>query len=143
MDYHPYTAYHISESLQLLLFTAVGFFLLLKKLEPEPKISLDTDWLYRMGGRLVYWLARKPVQSVDTCFGEAYRVSGLVPIMKSALSIRRFDNQVIDGAVDGLARCVAGTGAHIRQFQRWRVQESLAIALVLIGVALLAGFLFF
>ncbi len=32
--YHPYTAYHLSETLQILLFTALGFFLLLKKLTP-------------------------------------------------------------------------------------------------------------
>ena len=38
-DYHPYTSYHVSETLQILLFTAVGFFLLLKKLVPEPTIS--------------------------------------------------------------------------------------------------------
>ena len=51
VDYHPYTSYHISETLQVLLFTAVGFFVFLKKLVPEPTISLDTDWFYRMGGR--------------------------------------------------------------------------------------------
>ena len=47
-QYHPYNAAHISETLQILLFTALGFFLLLKKLKPEPTISLDMDWFYRM-----------------------------------------------------------------------------------------------
>ena len=73
--YHPYTAYHVSETLQILLFTALGFFLLIKKLAPEPTISLDLDWFYRKGGRGFLWLARKPVQSVDTCVGELYRVA--------------------------------------------------------------------
>jgi multicomponent Na+:H+ antiporter subunit D len=45
--YAPYTAYHLAEALQILLFTALGFFLLLKKLAPEPTISIDMDWLYR------------------------------------------------------------------------------------------------
>ena len=40
-----------AETLQILLFTALGFFLLIKKLEPEPVISLDMDWFYRIGGR--------------------------------------------------------------------------------------------
>ncbi len=35
-EYHPYTAYHIFETLQILLFTGLGFFLLLKKLVPDP-----------------------------------------------------------------------------------------------------------
>ena len=52
---------------------ALGFFLLLKKLVPEPTISLDMDWFYRKGGRAFLWLARKPVQAVDTVVGELYR----------------------------------------------------------------------
>src|SRR5262249_52265123 len=49
VDYQPYTAYHLSETLQILLFTGLGFFLLLNKLRPEAKISLDLDWFYREG----------------------------------------------------------------------------------------------
>ena len=72
-EYHPYTAYHIFETLQILLFTGLGFFLLLKKLVPEPTISLDMDWFYRKGGRAFLWLARKPIQVADTFVGELYR----------------------------------------------------------------------
>jgi hypothetical protein len=53
-EYHPYTAYHIFETLQILLFTGLGFFLLLKKLVPEPTISLDMDWFYRKGWRVSF-----------------------------------------------------------------------------------------
>ncbi len=37
VEYHPYTAYHVSETLQILLFTALGFFLFIDKLRPEAK----------------------------------------------------------------------------------------------------------
>ena len=86
MGFHPYTAYHISETLQILLFTALAFFVLvkLKKIEPHAGRNLDLDWFYRMGGRAFLWLARKPIQAVDTGVGEVYRVGGLVPLMKSA-----------------------------------------------------------
>ncbi|MDZ7640564.1 MAG: Na(+)/H(+) antiporter subunit D [Desulfurivibrio sp.] len=61
--YEPYTAYHLLETMQILLFTALGFFLFLKKLTPEPVTSLDLDWFYRMGGRVFQladeqWLGR-------------------------------------------------------------------------------------
>jgi multicomponent Na+:H+ antiporter subunit D len=57
VHYEPYTAYHVVETLQILAFTALGFFLFLKKLTPEPTISLDLDWFYRMGGRIFFLTA--------------------------------------------------------------------------------------
>ena len=103
-EYHPYTAYHVFETLQILLFTGLGFFLLLKKLVPDPTISLDMDWFYRKGGRAFLWLARKPVQAADTFVGELYRLAGLVPLMMSARVAGLFDNEVIDGAGGWLGR---------------------------------------
>jgi hypothetical protein len=48
VEYHPYTAYHISETLQILLFTALGFFLLLKKLTPRRRsVSISTGFTAR------------------------------------------------------------------------------------------------
>jgi multicomponent Na+:H+ antiporter subunit D len=46
-DYAPYTARHVMATLGLLGFTALGFVLLLQHLDPEPAVSLDTDWFYR------------------------------------------------------------------------------------------------
>jgi multicomponent Na+:H+ antiporter subunit D len=47
VDYDAYTLSHLFWELQLLLFTGLGFFLLLKHVGGEAKISIDTDWLYR------------------------------------------------------------------------------------------------
>jgi multicomponent Na+:H+ antiporter subunit D len=128
VDYHPYTAYHISETLQILLFTGLGFFLLLNKLRPEPKISLDLDWFYRKAGQAFLWLARKPVQAADTLVGELYRLIGLVPLMKTARLAGMFDNEAIDGFVDGIAQSVRGVGRRLRLAQRGQMQENLAFA---------------
>ena len=49
VEYAPYSARHVLATLGLLSFTALGFFVLLEHLDPEPKISLDTDWFYRRG----------------------------------------------------------------------------------------------
>lgn len=138
VDYHPYTAYHVSETLQILLFTAVGFFLLVKKLEPEPTISLDTDWFYRMGGRLFLWVAKRPVQSADANVGEAYRTIGIDPLMATVRAVGRFDNGVIDGGVDGIAKVVGRLGGRIRSVQRGRVQETLAFTFAAAAVIIMA-----
>jgi multicomponent Na+:H+ antiporter subunit D len=141
VEYHPYTSYHLSETLQLLLFTAVGFFLLIKKLAPEATVSLDLDWFYRKGGRLFLWIARKPVQALDTVVGTLYRVAGLDPLMRSARALGRFDNRVIDGCVDGLAGAVRGFGRGLRRAQRGAVQENLALLFLLVLAVILVIFL--
>ncbi len=49
-DYHPYTTTHVVTQLQLLLFAALAFVVLMKTgLYPDEKRStnLDTDWIYR------------------------------------------------------------------------------------------------
>jgi multicomponent Na+:H+ antiporter subunit D len=91
--------------MQILLFTALGFFLLLKHLAGEPTISLDTDWFYRKGGRVVMkgimtlpvisskierffgritsaikWFAKNPVQASFLLSATAfYKIFGVVP----------------------------------------------------------------
>jgi multicomponent Na+:H+ antiporter subunit D len=50
VDYNAYSAGHLFWELQLLLFTGLGFFLMLKHLGGEARLSVDTDWLYRKAG---------------------------------------------------------------------------------------------
>jgi multicomponent Na+:H+ antiporter subunit D len=135
-EYHPYTAYHISESMQILLFTALGFFLLLKKLTPESKISLDMDWFYRMGGRGFQWLAEKPIQWADNCVNQAYRVIGLIPLMATARFWSWFDWNGIDGVVDGVARGVRGVGGKLRTVQSGQLQYGIFYAVSLVAIVL-------
>jgi multicomponent Na+:H+ antiporter subunit D len=138
VEYQPYTSYHVSETLLVLCFTGLGFFLLLKKLTPEPTISLDLDWPYRMGGRAFLWLARKPVQLVDNAVGEIYRVGGLVPLMRSARLADAFDRVVIDGVVDGFAGLFRRLGGLLRGAQRGRMQENLTLAFAATAIVVIA-----
>jgi multicomponent Na+:H+ antiporter subunit D len=137
-----YSGYHVSETLQILLFTGLGFFLLLKKLEPEAKISLDLDWPYRMGGRAFLWFARKPVQLLDNAVGEIYRAGGIIPLMRSANLVNRFDNVVIDGVVDGIASTIGKIGGKLRGAQRGAMQENLALTFAAAAVVVV-GLIFF
>lgn len=137
VEYHPYTSYHVSETLLLLLFTAVGFFLLLRKLEPVATVSLDLDWFYRRGGRWFLRLARRPLAAADDALGTLYRAGGLAGLVRAARGIATFDQRFIDGAVDGLASAVRGVGGRLRRMQRGAIQESLTVALAA-GALLLA-----
>ncbi len=137
-EFHPYTAYHISETMQILLFTALGFFFLLKKLTPEPTISIDLDWFYRFGGRGFFWLAKKPVQTVDAEVSEAYNFMGLRPLMTISLFWSWFDRHGIDGVVDGLARTVLKTSGLVRRLQAGRVQTGMYYAAGIVAVLLIA-----
>lgn len=141
VEYQPYTAYHVTETLQILLFTGLGFFLLIKKLVPEATISMDMDWFYRMGGRAFRTFARKPMQGLDTFVGELYRYAGLIPLMLLAKMASLFDNFVIDGAVDGVATSVRGIGRRLRLAQRGQMQENLAFAFA-VAALLIVAFIF-
>lgn len=65
VDYQPYTAPHVIETMQLLIFTGFGFWLLISKLGGEATITLDTDWVYRRPSRLAYRLC---VASISCLF---------------------------------------------------------------------------
>jgi multicomponent Na+:H+ antiporter subunit D len=47
ITYEPYSLAKVLEKSQLLIFTALGFWILLDRLHAKAKVSLDTDWLYR------------------------------------------------------------------------------------------------
>jgi multicomponent Na+:H+ antiporter subunit D len=136
-EFHPYTAYHLLETMQILMFTALGFFLLLDKLTPEPTISIDMDWFYRMGGRAFFWLARKPIQGADSDLSEAYRHVGLRPLMTAARFWSWFDWHGIDGVVDGVARLFLRLGALMRRLQAGRVQAGMFCAAGIVALIII------
>ncbi len=54
VHYQPYTASHLTQTMQLLIFTGLAFWLVMKKIHTEATITLDTDWVYRRPSRLAY-----------------------------------------------------------------------------------------
>lgn len=132
VDFVPYTGQHIAETLQILLFTALGFFLLLKHLAVKPTISLDTDWFYRKGSKVFMWVVNNPVSN----FGRlTERISfNYVPgfLFKLVPLCGIFDLYVIDGIVNGVASLTKLTGSGLRQLQTGLVQNYMLI--IFIGI---------
>jgi multicomponent Na+:H+ antiporter subunit D len=137
VSYHPYGSYHLSETLQLLAFTAVAFVFLKGKIGPRSTISLDLDWFYRRGGQVFLWFAKNPIQWLDTCWGAAYRVVGLYSLMTTAKFWSWFDWHGIDGVVDGSARFVRAIGRRITiTMQRGQIQQTIYISVTFAAILL-------
>jgi multicomponent Na+:H+ antiporter subunit D len=68
VDFVPYTASHVLFQLQLLMFSALAFtLLLLSGIYPSEirAINLDTDLIYRKGGRLFYLAMDKGLNAIN------------------------------------------------------------------------------
>jgi multicomponent Na+:H+ antiporter subunit D len=137
--YHPYGAYHLSETLQILALTALGFFLLRKYIRAQDTISLDLDWFYRKGGQCFLWTVTNPIQWFDTAFSKAYRVVGLSTLMTTSQFWSWFDWHGIDGVVDGTARCVRAIGRRVSLvLQRGQIQQTIYYTVTFVAVILVA-----
>ena len=123
VHFEPYTAYHTWETLQLLLFTQLGFFLLLKKLWCEDTISLDTDWFLRKGAKAFMWITR-PLAKIEYKFiGEIYEFIIQKPIMGTAKVFKIIDTVVVDGAVNGLGKLTLAWSRKIQNAQSGQIQH--------------------
>lgn len=121
--FEPYTPDHITGSLGILMFTALGFFLLLKKLKPEPYMTLDTDWVYRKGAKVFMWFANKPVVAYENFVSNLSNTAVLRPLYLVAGICHKIDIHIVDGAVNGIANLVMACGARVRRIQTGLVQH--------------------
>ncbi len=136
-DYHPYTAYHILETLQILGFTGLGFYLMVNYLHPDPKSNLDVDWFYRKGSLAFMWCACKPISIANDWIGEVYRTVGLRFTMLVAKALSWFDWEGIDWAVDGSAKGVVKGGDQVRALQTGKIQQYIGGAVAALMIVLL------
>ena len=137
VNYHPYTSYHLAETMQLLGFTGLGFFIMVKKLKPKAKINLDLDWFYRKGARVFMRFASRPVLSSDSWINDVYRSIGLKLTMALAKAISWFDWEGIDWTIDGSARGVVEGGNRLRSLMTGKIQHYIGGALALTFIILI------
>ena len=83
-NYEAYTAEHVVTTLQLLVFTAIAFWLLLHKLSGESTITIDTDWLYRKASKPVRILIQQPL---EWPFTQTARIASRVVAFLTRLSL--------------------------------------------------------
>lgn len=113
VDYAPYTARHVTATLGLLAFTALGFFSMLKYLDPEPTISLDTDWFYRRGSSAVLAFSRGVLVRVEDRVGQISDVIMRWPVLGAAGLLREIDLRGLDAIVVGVGRLTQAVGQRL------------------------------
>jgi multicomponent Na+:H+ antiporter subunit D len=142
VHFEPYTVYHTWETLQVLLFTQLGFFLLLKMLWCKDTISIDTDWFPRKGAKAFMWLANKPIATIEYKFiGEIYEFIIQKPIMKIAQLLKQFDTKVVDGGINAIGRGTVSWSRLLQVVQSGQLQHY-AIIMALGALALVASIFF-
>lgn len=135
VHFEPYTAQHISETMQILLFTALGFFLLLGKLAGEPTISLDTDWFYRKGAKLFMWFIRNPLANLGLLLERFFFNKFPKAILNFTDLWIAFDLHVVDGAVNGISSATIFVSEKVRRIQMGDLQNYISIFIA--GMAVL------
>jgi len=122
----------------LLGFTALGFFLLLKQLDPEPVVSLDTDWFYRRGGTAVQNFAQGALARLE---GSVSRLSDVVMqrfVLGVGAQLRDIDLRGVDAMMVGIGRLTEEVSCDLTLVMSGHVQRYALImaAGILAGVAL-------
>jgi multicomponent Na+:H+ antiporter subunit D len=145
VDYQPYDLRHVTSTLGMLGFTALGFFLLLSHLDPEPKISLDTDWFYRKGAAAVMPLVKGPLTRIESGFvGQIYESVMRGPVFGAAKLLREFDSRIVDAGFVGVGRMTQGLSQILRNTVSGNAQHYAlimaagALALVMLALAAIA-----
>jgi multicomponent Na+:H+ antiporter subunit D len=142
VHFDPYTGDHVTSALGILLFTGLGFFMLLKKLDPEPTISADTDWVYRKGSRVFMWFVNKPLAIYETYLSNIYDTwFTKFTLFFSGFLARIFDVRLIDGCVNGVANFFLNLAQTIRVSGSGLVRNY-AFTMLLGSVVILTYFLF-
>jgi multicomponent Na+:H+ antiporter subunit D len=144
VDYRPYTAVHLSETLQLLSFTGVGFWLVVDKIQIKTMITLDVDWLYRKPAPLLFRLTAialnqffTAAESITLKFAAALANVCADPIDFASRVLAPGNRQRAKERPEARARII------IYDANRHRVSAGLTILVVLSSfVALLAWSLF-
>ena len=142
VDYAPYTARHVTATLGLLGFTALGFFLLLRHLIPNRSSALTPTGFTAAPLSVSLAVTQRGLGRLEHIVA---RISDAVmhePVLAVATPLREFDAQVIDAAAVGVGRLTQavsqrlslGVSGHAQHYALvMAIGVLVAIAFVLFG----------
>ncbi|GAB6153839.1 Na(+)/H(+) antiporter subunit D [Desulfosporosinus burensis] len=149
VDYLPYTGDHVVSQLQLLMFSALAFFMLLKYLKRTETLTLDTDWIYRRGANIVIAYLSIPVAWTYNKLGYVFleRIPNLATwFSKNPLGAMKIgiDNLVISmvGGEKALKRLEKQKATYPGPLKQWSVSTAVSVALVIFAIYLILFFFY-
>ncbi len=141
VHFEPYSAWHVVSSLQVLMFTGLGFYVLLKMLTPEPGVSMDTEWVYRKGGYVIGRGITTGIVFLDSITNNLY-LSGFVAVKRISQWGHWVDVNIVDRAVNDIAGFFMRVSESARQMQSGLLRGyafTMALAFVLLASYYLWG----
>ncbi len=137
VGFNPYTSYHLAETFQILGFTGLASYLMIKYIKAHDVANLDVDWFYRRGTDWFMWTARNPISASNEWISNVYKNVGMRFTMAVARALSWFDWEGIDWALDGSARGVVKSGEQVRQFQTGKLQQYIGAAVAVLFIVLI------
>ncbi|HBV85149.1 MAG TPA: Na(+)/H(+) antiporter subunit D [Desulfosporosinus sp.] len=147
VGYVPYTGDHVVGQLQLLMFSALAFFMLLKYLKRTETLTMDTDWIYRRGAHILVSFLSVPVAWTYNKLG--YVLLEKIPnvaiwISKNPLGAMKIgaSNVVVSMAGDKEAKKALqkAKAAYPGTLKEWSISTAVSIALVIFVVYMILFF---
>ena len=148
INYAPYTSTHIITQLQLLIFSALAFTLLLRSgIYPSEirSLNIDSDWLYRKGGKAFLWFVDNPMVKVtsvvkDTFFVIIPRILNLFILRPMAVLLLLFIEK--EKKRELKEALFSGEIYYFNEIHKyWNIGLSVLIIILLLSIYLLVFFL--
>ena len=145
VHYVPYTSFHVVGMLQLLMFGALAFtLLLLSGYYPAEMraLNLDTDWFMRLPGRKFIWFCHEPLKRVETFV--ANRLSQIIGFLRSfpnrSLVLENGADTFCHSGLTALPTLLFDWGKHLRteiEQLSWNLAYILIMFIILLGIMML------
>ncbi len=143
MNYEPYTAQHILDTLGIFSFTGLVFAIFLKILKPKPYLNLDIDWFYRVGAKYSIKSLNKTVAPAEYEFiNKIWRwlIDGvIIPVSGRITAYEDRKMNTLPAFLSSLAKTISDG---LACFHTGKVQDYAFYMLSFIGLVLLLYLLF-
>lgn len=144
VKFNAYTGDYVITQMQLLMFSALAFFMLLRYLQRTDTLTMDTDWIYRRGANILVGYFMPPVGWVHNGLGTLFLdrlPNALGWFSKNPLGALKLASATVTVSLFGgeeerrlLEKEKAAYPGNIPQFS---LSSAVSIILVLFGVFLL------
>jgi len=119
VHYVPYTAFHVVGMLQLLMFGALAFTMLVLSGHYPPEmrvVNLDTDWFARIPGRKFIWFCNAPLKRIGGFVeGNVSRIVGLLKdVPDRAVILENGTDSFFHSGLTSLPNLLFVWGRHLR-----------------------------